>query len=94
MNNYEVVFIIHPDLDETAVEALVEKTSGWITDAGGSVEKVDKWGRKRMAYQIRKQREGQYVLVKAQMPSNFVTELERNFQIQESVMRYMVTSIE
>jgi small subunit ribosomal protein S6 len=94
MHNYEVVTIIHPDLDEAAVEALIEKISGWITEAGGSIEKVDKWGKRRMAYQIRKQREGQYVLFQTQMPTTLITELERNLQLQEPVMRYMVTSIE
>jgi len=94
MRNYEVVVIAHPDLDEAAFEALIEKVQGWITDVDGSVEKVDRWGRRRMAYAIRKQREGQYVLFKAQMPSSFVAELERNLQLQEPVMRYMVTIVE
>ena len=94
MRSYEVVIIAHPDLEETAFEAVIEKIQGWITDVDGSVEKIDRWGRRRMAYKIRKQREGQYVLIKAQMPSSFVAELERNLQLQEPVMRYMVTVIE
>ena len=94
MQKYEVVVIIHPDLDEGAFEAMVEKISGWITGADGSVEKVDKWGLRRMAYQIRKQREGQYVLFLTEMPTSYITELERNLQLQEAVMRYMVTSVE
>ncbi len=94
MRSYEVVIIAHPDLDEAAFDALIEKAQGWITDVDGSIEKVDRWGKRRMAYKIRKQREGQYVLLKAQMPSSFVTELERNLQLQEPVMRYMVTIIE
>ncbi len=94
MNNYEVVVIARPDLEEAAFDALIEKVQGWITDADGSIEKIDRWGRKRMAYRIRKQREGLYVLLKAQMPSSLIAELERNLQLQESVMRYMVTIIE
>jgi len=94
MRTYEIVVIAHPDLDEAAFEALIEKVQGWITGVDGSIEKVDRWGRRRMAYAIRKQREGQYVLLKAQMPSSFIAELERNLQLQEPVMRYMVTIIE
>ena len=94
MRTYEIVVIAHPDLDEAAFEALIEKVQGWITGVDGAIEKVDRWGRRRMAYAIRKQREGQYVLLKAQMPSSFIAELERNLQLQEPVMRYMVTIIE
>ena len=63
MRNYEVVFIVNPDLDETALTGVVDQVKAWITDAGGTVEKVDLWGKRRMAYLIRKQREGQYVLL-------------------------------
>ncbi|MCD4672890.1 MAG: 30S ribosomal protein S6 [Anaerolineaceae bacterium] len=81
---------MHPDLDENAINEMVDKVQGWITGAGGVVEKVDRWGKRRMAYKIRKQREGYYVLINAQIPAQFNTELERNLQIQESVMRYMI----
>ncbi|MDX9864935.1 MAG: 30S ribosomal protein S6 [Anaerolineaceae bacterium] len=90
MHTYEVIFILQPDLDDNANTELIEKVQGWITNAGGVVEKVDRWGKRRLAYQIRKQRDGYYVLINAQIPAEFNTELERNLQIQESVMRYMV----
>jgi small subunit ribosomal protein S6 len=54
------------------------------------VEKVDRWGKRRLAYQIRKQRDGYYVMINALIPAEFNTELERNLQIQESVMRFMI----
>ena len=69
MRNYELVCIIHPDLDENAFKGLVEKINAWITEAGGTVEKLDIWGRRRMAYVIRKQREGQYVVMNISMPA-------------------------
>jgi small subunit ribosomal protein S6 len=68
MRNYELVCIVHPDLDETAFKGVIEKVSGWVTDAGGTVDKVDIWGRRRMAYIIRKQREGNYVLLNISLP--------------------------
>lgn len=90
MRNYELVVIVHPDLDENALNAVVEKVKGWITEAGGSVEKVDLWGRRRMAYSIRKQREGQYVLFQAQIAPSFNAELERNLRFLEPVMRFLL----
>ena len=90
MRNYEVVLIAHPDLDETAMTGLVERVQSWITASGGSVDKVDRWGKRRMAYSIRKQREGQYVYIEAQFEPKFTTEFERNLRFVESVMRYSV----
>ena len=94
MRNYELVCIIHPDLDENAFKAVVEKVSGWVTETGGSVEKVDVWGRRRMAYHINKQREGQYVLLHLNMDPASIALLERNIRFQESVMRSMMTVVE
>lgn len=94
MRNYEVVFIVNPELDEAALTGLVDRVKAWITDAGGSVAKVDLWGRRRMAYLIRKQREGQYVLVEAQIAPSFTAELERNLRFLEPVMRFLITAVE
>jgi small subunit ribosomal protein S6 len=94
MRNYEVVLIIHPDLDEAALTSLLDKVKGWITDSGGSIDKVDIWGKRRMTYFIRKQREGQYVLINAQLAPTFIAELERNIRFIESIMRFMITSVE
>ena len=89
MRNYEVVLIVHPDLDENALTGIIEKVKGWITEANGTIEKVDLWGRRRMAYAIRKQREGQYVLLQAKMEPSYTTELDRNLRFLEPVMRFM-----
>ena len=66
MREYELVFIVHPDLDDTALKDVVDKVSGWITEAGGIISKVDLWGKRKLAYAIRKQKEGQYVLMRTQ----------------------------
>ena len=94
MRSYEVVIIIHPELDEPAIEGVVEKISGWITDAGGAVEKVEKWGKRQMAYSIRKQRNGCYTLLHVKMEPSFSGELDRNLRFLEPVMRYMITAVE
>jgi small subunit ribosomal protein S6 len=94
MRNYEVVIIVQPDVDETALTGVVDKVKGWITESGGTVAKVDMWGKRRMAYAIRKQREGQYVLVQADMPPTFSAALDRNLHFLEPVMRYLITAVE
>lgn len=94
MRTYEVMLIIHPELDETATNEAVEKVKGWITSANGTIAKVDMWGKRRMAYSIRKQREGQYVLVTADFPPAYTAELERNLRFLEPVIRFMITAVE
>ena len=94
MHNYEVIVIIHPDLDENALNGVVEKVKGWITEAGGAIEKIDLWGRRRMAYSIRKQREGQYVFLQAQMKPTYTTDLDRSLRFLEPVMRYSIIAVD
>ncbi|HEX2989755.1 MAG TPA: 30S ribosomal protein S6, partial [Anaerolineales bacterium] len=67
--------------------------STWVTEAGGSVDKVDIWGRRRMAYQIRKQREGQYVLLNVTLDPKATSELERNIRYLETVLRHMLSAV-
>jgi len=94
MSNYEVVLIFHPDLDETALNDALEKVKGWITSAGGTIAKIDVWGKRRLAYTIRKQREGQYYLFTVELPAAFTNELDRNLRFHEPVIRYMITAVE
>jgi small subunit ribosomal protein S6 len=72
---------------------VVDRVSGWISEAGGSVDKVDVWGRRRMAYQIRKQREGQYVLLNVTLDPKSTGDLERNIRYLEPVLRHMLSAV-
>ena len=94
MRNYEVAFIAHPDLDEESFKALIEKVKGWIVAGGGAVGEPELWGRRRLAYPIHKQREGQYVFLPAQLTPAATGELERNLRLTETIMRFMITAIE
>jgi small subunit ribosomal protein S6 len=94
MRKYELVCVVHPDLDEAAFNGVVEKVKGWITEAGGSVDKVEVWGRRRLAYLIKKQREGQYVLFNVSLPATATTTLDQNLRFLEPVIRYMLTSVD
>lgn len=90
MRSYEIMFIAHPDLDDASLTALVDRAKGWVTSTGGQVTQVDLWGRRRLAYTIRKQNEGQYILMQTQMPSTATSEVERNMRLTEQVMRFQV----
>jgi len=94
MRKYEVVLIFHPELDETALNDALEKVKGWITTAGGTITKLDVWGKRRLAYVIRKQRDGIYYLVTAEFSPAFANELNRNLRFHEPVIRYMITAVE
>ena len=94
MRKYELVCILHPELDETAFNESVEKIRGWITEAGGNVDKIDVWGRRRMAYIIRKQREGQYILVNISLPTEALASLDQNLRFLEPNLRHMITVVE
>ncbi len=94
MRSYEVILIVHPDLDETALKGVLERVQAWISEAGGSIDKVEQWGRRRMAYIIHKQREGQYIYVEAQFAPAFSATLERNLRFLEPVMRFSIISKE
>ncbi|GIK08576.1 MAG: 30S ribosomal protein S6 [Anaerolineaceae bacterium] len=91
MRNYELVCIIQPELDETAFNGVVDKVKGWVGEAGGNVDKVDVWGKRRLATPIRKQRDGQYVLLNIAIPPTATVELERNLRFLEPVMRHMLS---
>jgi small subunit ribosomal protein S6 len=92
MRSYEVVFIVHPDLDDAAFKETVERVSGWIAGDGGTVSKTDIWGKRDLAYPIRKKTEGQYVLLETEMEPAFCATLERNMRLTEPIMRFLVTA--
>lgn len=94
MRNYELVCVVHPDLDETAFTGVVDKVKGWIAEAGGEVTKTDIWGRRRMAYAIQKQREGQYVLFEYKLEPAMSNTLERNIRFLEAVLRHIIVNVD
>ncbi len=94
MNRYELTYIIDTKLEETARKELIEKFSGLIQQNGGEVEKVDEtWGKRRLAYPINDMLEGYYVLVTFQGEGDLPREIERNLEINESVLRYLIIKL-
>lgn len=94
MREYELVFIANSDLDDTALQELVNKVKSWIVDDGGEVIKIDLWGKRKLAYPIRKQRDGQYVLFQTKMSPKLGAQLERNLRYLESVLRFLLIAKE
>ncbi len=82
--------IFHPELDETVMNEQITRISGWITDDGGEIVKTDNWGKRMLAYPIRKQTQGQYVLMHTKMAPTLGATLERNLGFLEPVLRYLI----
>lgn len=90
MNSYETLYVIKPDLEDEVRAALIQKFSAIITDNGGEIESVDEWGKRKLAYAINYISEGYYVLVNFKAQPELPAELERNFKINDNIMRYIV----
>ncbi len=93
MRDYETLYILRPSLTEEEYTAAVEKFNALIQANGGEVVKTDLWGKRRLAYEIEKLREGYYALVTFKAEPELPQELERNFRISDNVMRYIVTRL-
>ncbi|WP_405005505.1 30S ribosomal protein S6 [Kitasatospora purpeofusca] len=90
MRHYEVMVILDPSVEERAVSPLIESFLAVVRNAGGKVEKVDTWGRRRLAYEINKQSEGIYSVIDLQTTPEVVKELDRQMGLSESVLRTKV----
>jgi len=87
VTKYETTFILEPGLDEARVNEEVEKVSSWIKDLNGEVIEVQRWGKRRLAYEINRKRDGIYTMVLYQGGGPLVKEVERRLRLNESVMR-------
>jgi small subunit ribosomal protein S6 len=90
MREYEVMVIFDPDTEERTVQPTLDKHLKVITKGGGTVNNVDIWGRRRLAYEIRKKSEGIYAVVNVTAEPNDIKELDRQFSINEAIMRTKV----
>ncbi|MFG2841761.1 30S ribosomal protein S6 [Kitasatospora sp. NPDC048296] len=90
MRHYEVMVILDPSVEERAVSPLIENFLTVVRNSGGKVEKVDTWGRRRLAYEINKQSEGIYSVIDLKATPEVVKELDRQMGLSESVLRTKV----
>jgi small subunit ribosomal protein S6 len=89
MRNYEIMFIVRPDVTDEDIDKLIAQMEGVVTATGGKVEKVEKMGRRRLAYRIQRQREGFYLLFRVQGTGDTVREFERRLKVMDTVIKYL-----
>ena len=89
MNKYESVVIVNPNLEEESIKNLVKKFSDLI-NTDGTVTSVEEMGKRKLAYEIKKLKEGFYVVIKFEAKPELIAELERNYRITDEVMKFMV----
>ena len=89
MNNYETIMIINSNLEEAVIKSTIEKVNDLIAK-NGKVESTEEWGKKRLAYPIKKQNEGYYVLVNFSSNPDFIDELERVYGITDEIIKHIV----
>jgi len=94
MRKYEVMFIVRPDVAEEDVDKLIAHMEGVVAGAGGKVEKVEKMGRRRLAYRVQKQREGFYVLFTLEGNGDTVKEFERRLKVTDAVIKFLTVRID
>lgn len=91
---YEVVFIADPNLGEAELDALAAQVQGYVEKEGGRVQRVEKWGKKRLAYAIKKHREGSYVLLVVEGGAPLVKEVERRLRVTDGVLRFITVRVD
>ncbi|HEV8572750.1 MAG TPA: 30S ribosomal protein S6 [Actinomycetota bacterium] len=90
MREYELMLIVDPDADETALTGVVDRVSGIISGGGGEVKNVDRWGRRRLTFEINRRTEGQYVVIRFRAEPEAVQQLERALHLADEVIRHKI----
>lgn len=94
MRDYELTYIIKPDVDATNAHAIIERISGFITAENGTITKLDQWGMRRLSYPINNYREGQYVFALTKLNAESLIKIESRLRMQEDLLRYMLVKAE
>ncbi len=94
MRTYEQLFIVRPDATDEEVDPLIEQLKNVVTHAGGTIEKTEKWGVRKLAYKVLKYNEGQYVLLQFNANPETVRETERRLRVADLVMKYLTVRID
>lgn len=90
MRNYETVFVLRPELDEEKTSEAINKFKALVENNGGEITSLDKWGKRKLAYEINHIREGFYVVSKFKAESATAKEIDRVFKISEDIIRYII----
>lgn len=90
MRTYELMLLLSPELEEEAVEALLARTTEIVTSRNGEITNIDKWGKRRLAYEVQDHTEGFYVVIKFKADNEATTEVDRVLKITEEVLRFLL----
>jgi small subunit ribosomal protein S6 len=93
MRHYETTYILRPNLGEAQFTEIIDRTNAIVQDAGGSIIAVDRWGLKRLAYEIKKETQGYYIYMNYAAPGSIIQEMERIFRIDDRVLRYLTVKL-
>ena len=88
MRKYETIFILDPDLEEEPAQSAIEKVKGIITQANGEILKVEDWGKRKLAYIVKKKPKGRFILIHFSGTPALLSELERNFRVMDAVIKF------
>ena len=88
MRKYETIFILAPDLEEEQTQSAIEKIKGIITQPNGEILKVEDWGKRKLAYEVKKKSKGHYFLIHFLGTAALLSELERNFRVMDAVIKF------
>ncbi len=88
MRKYETIFILDPDLEEEQTLSVIEKVKGIIAQANGEILKIEDWGKRKLAYEVKKKPKGHYLLIHFLGSPALLSELERNFRVMDAVIKF------
>ena len=91
---YEILFIADPNLGEPEVDALTSTVQGYVEKEGGKVQKVEKWGKKRLAYSVKRHRDGSYVLLAVEGKPTLVHEVERRLRVIDGILKFITVRVD
>ena len=94
MNKYELALVLNAKVEDDVRTAALEKAKGYIERYGGTITNVDEWGKKKLAYEIQKMREGYYYFIQFEADATCPAELERHVRIMDNVLRYLIVKPE
>lgn len=94
MRIYEELFIVRPDTTEEALDPIIDQVKNVVTHGGGTIDKTEKWGMRKLAYRVAKQSEGQYVLLQFTAKADTVKEIERRLRVSDAVIKFITVRID
>ena len=93
MENYESLLILNPELEDGQIEEALKKAENYVTENGGEIATQQRWGRRRLAYEIAKQKKGYFALFRFTCPPGAIKEIERRYKLADAIIRFMTVKL-